>query len=114
MSTIGTMDRYVSLQEDTSTKNNFNEDIISYTELTKCWAEIRPLTGKEKEFANSISSTINYAIRIRTMIGLTDSIKATYRIVDTVSDEIYNIDHSHKQRVKQDEFTICYCTLKDT
>lgn len=114
MGKVGKLDNWLSFQDASVTQNAANEDIVAYVEAAQVWGSVEPLSGREFQRAQSINSNIKYKVRIRTMIGITDDIKATSRFVDLSDSRVYNIEYAEKLRNKADDYTDCFCVLEDT
>lgn len=65
----GRMNRLITFWvEALASQNQFGEKVLSfvqYNEGTNYWAEIRPISGKESEYAKSFSATVSHRISTR-------------------------------------------------
>ena len=73
---IGDMRHRVELQNFATAKNDFNEDIRSWTTYATVWAAIKYVSGTESENADQISGISTHKIMIRydSRVDVTDRI----------------------------------------
>lgn len=61
----GTLNRTISVQQRSTQKDSFGQQIIGWSELKKVYAYIEALTGSEREAAMSISTDVSHRITVR-------------------------------------------------
>ncbi len=69
----GDLNRRVILQQRSTSQDSFGELLNTWTDLTTVWAEIQPLSGRELELAQKMSSEVTHRITIRYQSSLTDT-----------------------------------------
>lgn len=110
----GRLRHYVNYQSTSNTQNaRSNEDQIGYTTVRAVWVSIEPIGGKEFQIASTINANIRYKVKVRTMIGVTDSIVASDRFVRISDSLTLNVVYHEQQFQTQDRYTVCYCTLEE-
>lgn len=108
---IGRLRHYLKYQTYSATQNDYNEDVEGYTDNAQIWGSIKPISGKEFEIAQTINSNISCKIRVRNMIGITDSIKPSDRFQDAQTNDIYNIHSAVKFMQTTDTWVDCLCSI---
>lgn len=94
----GTLNRYVSVQQPPGTDDMGGPLDGPWTEVTKAWASIEPITGREYHAAQAERSGVTHTINMRFM-----AFQSNWRIVDLGDGEIYevlgrmNMDTADKQ-----------------
>lgn len=61
----GTLRQVISIQEETETKNDYGEVLISYNEIKETRAGIYPVKGEEKYINAELLNTVSHKIEIR-------------------------------------------------
>lgn len=71
------MDRRISLYRSSSTRDDWNQPVLSWTLLGKVWAQVKDLAGTEKEEEDQRVTVRRkqYIIRHRTDIPMTGRIQ---------------------------------------
>ncbi|TCG08375.1 head-tail adaptor protein [Paraburkholderia steynii] len=78
----GTLDRGISVQQRTTQRDSFGQQIIAWSEIKTVYAHIEALTGSERDAAMSISADISHRITVRyDDIWSDPKTVAAYRIV---------------------------------
>lgn len=62
---IGKLDQRVSLQSKTLTDDGAGGASETWTEYAEVWAQVRPMTGREREIAMRNEAHANYVVTIR-------------------------------------------------
>lgn len=61
----GELSHRVTFKRETSTPDGMGGYLKSFADVCTVWALVRPMSGREREFADSIESSANYRIVIR-------------------------------------------------
>jgi SPP1 family predicted phage head-tail adaptor len=61
----GKMDRRVTIQSNTTSRNSYGEETDSWSTLATVWAEVRHLRGDEKFLAKAVTTEKVITVRIR-------------------------------------------------
>jgi SPP1 family predicted phage head-tail adaptor len=69
----GDLNRRVNLEQRSSTRDSFGEELLTWSDLMTVWAEIQPLSGRELELAQKMASEVSHRITIRYQSSLTDT-----------------------------------------
>ena len=75
---IGKLRHRVTFQEATSSQNDFDEWITSYSDWATVWAAIEPNTGKRYFEAKQANSEVQGIIRIRYRDGVLPTMRIVY------------------------------------
>ena len=59
------LDKYVSIQRRSTVKDGYGQESTEWVEVKSVWAEIRPITGREKMRAGAIEMTVTHTVAIR-------------------------------------------------
>jgi SPP1 family predicted phage head-tail adaptor len=61
----GKLDRRITIQVKTATRDNFGAEIIAYNTLATVWAEVLPISGREYFTASQFVPEAQFRMRIR-------------------------------------------------
>lgn len=80
----GELNRRIRLQQRNAAQDSFGEKVLTWTDLATVWAAIEPLSGRELELAQKVSSEVTHRISIRYQPQFTDtrtvaSLRALYK-----------------------------------
>lgn len=99
---IGELRNYIKIQNKVMVENENLEKVEEWKDFKECWAEIRPLDGREYWSARQTTSEITGKIKIRYTAGITNKM----RVVDESNgSKIYDIEavidteNKHKELV---------------
>ena len=81
----GRLNRRVTIQELSITKDQFNADIESWVDAATVWAHIEPLRGREYWQAKQVVGEVTGRITIRYLTGIDEKMQVVY------GDKTYNI-----------------------
>lgn len=81
----GRMDRRITIQHVTETQNDYGEAEENWKNFVTCWAEVKPVRGKEFFEADQINARIDTIFRIRWADGISPKMRIIY------NEQIYNI-----------------------
>jgi SPP1 family predicted phage head-tail adaptor len=76
---IGKLNRRISLQARVALPDAAGQDVITWTEVAKPWADIRYVNGKEYATSGTTVSGATVSIRIRYRTGLDASMRVVHR-----------------------------------
>ncbi|AMO58116.1 hypothetical protein GZ77_20490 [Endozoicomonas montiporae] len=74
----GRLRHRITLQRFTKARNDFGEVIEEWEELGKCWAEVKPVNGKETFVAQQFVAQSTHEVWMR----FRKDIKASDRVID--------------------------------
>ena len=99
MMEAGKLRKRVRLQELTEKQNDFGEIVRSYTTYATVWAAVKPLQGRELQFAQQINAEVTYKITIRYKFNVTSEHRVIHRkkILEIIS--VINPEESDKSLV---------------
>ena len=75
---IGKLRHRITLQRFTKTRNDFGEVIEDWEDVGKCWAEVKPVSGKETFTAQQFVAEATHEVWMR----FRKDIKARDRVID--------------------------------
>ena len=81
----GRLNKRVTIQELSISKDQFNADIESWADVITVWAHIEPLRGREYWQAKQVVAEVTGRITIRYQQGIDEKMRVTY------GDKTYNI-----------------------
>ena len=81
----GRLNKRVTIQELSISKDQFNADIESWADVITVWAHIEPLRGREYWQAKQVVAEVTGRITIRYQQGIDEKMRVTY------GDNTYNI-----------------------
>lgn len=67
----GTLDRRITIQRQTETKDSYGSVSIAWTDVATVWASVAPITGKEYLQAAAVQDETTARIVIRWRSGIT-------------------------------------------
>lgn len=62
---IGKLDKRITLQNRSSTLDDYGQPINTWSDVATVWANIKPLTGREKAQTMMVDSILTHRITIR-------------------------------------------------
>lgn len=98
----GELNKKLSLQAPTVTRDTDGAEIITWATLTTVWGSINPISGKEYWQAQQVNSELTHNIKIRYRSGLNTKMRFLY------GNRIFNILTIVNPTEKNVEF-ICKC-----
>ena len=79
MANFGRLDQRVSLQHRTLTDDGAGGGTETWTEYAEVWANVRPMSGRERQNAMRAEASSNYVIVIRHRSDVLESDKVVWR-----------------------------------
>lgn len=76
----GRLDQRIKIQRNSSTQNEYGEEIAGWSDLANIWAEVRPASGNESFTENQFLAKADTTFRIR-WSNVTKTITALDRIL---------------------------------
>ena len=74
----GRLNRRITIQELVVTKDEYNQDLESWTDFATIWAHIEPLRGREYWQAKQVVGEVTGRITIRYMAGIDEKMRIIY------------------------------------
>lgn len=68
----GDLNRRVALSRPTTTKNGFNEDVVSFAPVATVWSSYQPLSDAEQRRAAEVGATMTARFQIRRSTTVVD------------------------------------------
>lgn len=67
MDKIGRLDKRVTVQQRSSTKDSYGQEIDSWTTIAQVWAQVKPIGGKERmrNAAMVVESILTHTVTVR-------------------------------------------------
>ncbi len=76
----GELDKKVTIQYPTKSKNSFGEDIETWTDFTvNIWCSIEPVSGSERWLQQERISEATFKIKMRYRANLNSTMRAKYK-----------------------------------
>ncbi|WP_449495062.1 phage head closure protein [Belliella filtrata] len=85
---IGNFDRMLKIEQESTTKNTYGEEVIEWVEFESVFAEKYDKVNKESFQANQLTAIVSTVFTIYFIEGLTEKM----RLVDIDTDTIYQIE----------------------
>ena len=106
----GYLNKRITIQAKTITRDSFGGETIIYTDLDTIWANIKTVSGKEYYLANQINSEVEFEItvRYRTDINTTRRIKYS----DTTGDRYFDIKSTLDKDMRRQWLTLMCAEVK--
>lgn len=95
MDKIGRLDKRVTVQRRSSTKDSYGQELDSWTTIAQVWAQVKPLGGKERmrNTAMVVESILTHTVTVRYSDTLMPPLEAdAWRIL--YNNRIFNINTS--------------------
>ncbi len=95
MDKIGRLDKRVTVQRRSSTKDSYGQELDSWTTIAQVWAQVKPLGGKERmrNAAMVVESILTHTVTVRYSETLMPPLEAdAWRIL--YGSRIFNISTS--------------------
>lgn len=87
----GTLNRSVRVQQRTTQKDSFGQQLIAWTDVKTVYALIEALTGSERNAAMSVSTDVSHRVTVRYDAIWSDPVQAAaYRLV--YGTRLFNIE----------------------
>lgn len=71
----GQLDQRITLQQETRVADDQGGAVSTWATLDTVWAEVRPLTGRERAEMASVQAPATYRFRIRRRSDVTDTMR---------------------------------------
>lgn len=62
---IGKFDKRITLQSRSATLDDYGQQINSWSDIATVWANVKPISGREKLRSMAIESTLTHTVAIR-------------------------------------------------
>lgn len=95
MDKIGRLDKRVTIQRRSATKDSYGQELDSWTTIAQVWAQVKPLGGKERmrNAAMVVESILSHTVTVRYSATLMPPLEAdAWRIL--YGSRIFNISSS--------------------
>lgn len=95
MDKIGRLDKRVTIQRRSATKDSYGQELDSWTTIAQVWAQVKPLGGKERmrNAAMVVESILTHTVTVRYSDTLMPPLEAdAWRIL--YGSRIFNISTS--------------------
>jgi SPP1 family predicted phage head-tail adaptor len=74
----GTLDQRIVIASETRTADDYGGAAVTWTTLATVWAEVRPMTGRERSDAAAIEAPASYRFTIRRRSDVTEAMRITW------------------------------------
>lgn len=98
--TAGQLRERVTIQQAVETPDGGGGSSIDWQDVATVWAEVRPLSGRERLQAQQLESAVNYRIRIRFRSDITAGMRLVWR------DQVMNIRAVYNEDQKRAYLTL--------
>lgn len=96
----GRLDKRVTIQSMTATRNAIGEPVEAWADVATVWAAVEPVQGREFWEQQQVQSEVTTRIRIRYRAGVTAAMRVTY------GGRFYNIKSVIDPRERHDEMQL--------
>jgi SPP1 family predicted phage head-tail adaptor len=95
----GKLRHRIVIQEKSVTRDEYNAEVITWTEVDTVWASVEPLSGREFLEGRLVEATVSHRITIRYLSGITPEMRVLWgsRVFDV--EAILNIEERDKMMV---------------
>ena len=96
MIAAGTLNRRITIQEKTVTRDAYGAEVIDWTEVAEVWAAVLPIRGSEYVSLQMAQADLTTRFVIRYRAGVTPAMRIVYG--DAVYDikEVIDVRDSHR------------------
>lgn len=101
---IGALRSRVTLQQKTRTSDGIGGATVSWTDVATVWANVKPVSSKEKYQAERLSKNASHAITIRHRADVNEQFRVLHNS-KTFAVDGYVTDEEDKEK-----YTILYCS----
>ena len=74
----GELDKKITIQYKTKTRNTFGEEVIAWATFAAVWAGIKQMHGKELYASQQFHAESNYLVKIRYRKGVLPTMRVLY------------------------------------
>jgi len=75
----GKLDKYATVQYPAKSRNSFNEEIETWTDLYSVWCSIEPVSGNEKWLQQERVSEATFKIGMRYRAGINERMRLKFK-----------------------------------
>ena len=65
MITIGRLCRSITIQKKIGTYDSYGQEVLEFVDIATVWANVKPVTGREKLRAGAYDSTLSHTVAVR-------------------------------------------------
>ena len=74
----GKLRKRLIIQQRSSTQDQYNQPLTTWSDVATVWGSIQPLTGRELIAGQAVNSEISHLVEIRYMPGITAAMRISY------------------------------------
>ena len=74
----GRLNKYIRIEHPVESQDGYGAESISWAVFLECWANVKPLSGREYYLAQQIQSEISTEFSIRYVPGITTKMRVKY------------------------------------
>ena len=78
MMRAGRLNRRITLQSATEVRDAYGQAVKTWADVATVWAEVMPLSGREREIASQTAAETNVKFRIRWRSDITADMRVVY------------------------------------
>jgi SPP1 family predicted phage head-tail adaptor len=95
----GRLRQRVTIQQKSVTRNSYEEEIVTWTDVAEVWAEVAPLVGREYLEARQTQADVSHKVRMRYRSGILEEMRVYFesRALEVVS--VINVRELGKELV---------------
>lgn len=93
----GDLRRRITIEQRASTQDSSMQRVETWSTFATCWAEIRPLQGRELQTAQAVAAETTHELSLRYRAGVTPAMRVAYqgRIFDITA--VMDPDTRHRR-----------------
>lgn len=77
--TPGQLDQRVTIQQESRVEDEAGGAVVTWVDVATVWAEVKPLTGRERLHGQQLESPIDYRVTIRRRSDITAAMRLVWR-----------------------------------
>lgn len=77
--TPGQLDQRVTIQQESRVEDEGGGAVVTWVDVATVWAEVKPLSGRERLHGQQLESRINYRVTIRRRSDITAAMRLVWR-----------------------------------
>jgi len=93
----GRLRHKVTIQRKVSTKNEWNEPVVEWKDVTTVWASVEPIRGREFWASRQVQSEVTHRVRIRCLPGLDPTMRIVFKDREFNIEAIRNIEERNAE-----------------
>ena len=93
----GQLRRQITIEQRSTSRDAFGQELIAWSRFATCWAEIQPLAGRELIAAQAVLPEVSVEVVIRYRPGVDSAMRVLYGSQVYEIGAVLDIDMRHEQ-----------------